>query len=241
MTVISTNKDPENLRLTLVAEFDSTPERVWAVWEDPRKLEQWWGPPTWPATFTRHDFVVGGESRFQLTGPNGEVHRGFWRMHAIDKPVRIDFANGLAARSTRCLQGSLSISESVFRPVPTDDTRLLSTCFAPISTTTASRCSTLHNRVVSRPPTTPTRQHSSICSVRTSWLLPCPSFSATSWSERSWRASSSHAPPGPSRHALPGGWRTTPTSMSPRPRRRPASGEGRPGPSPCRAALVDLV
>ena len=63
MTVISTTKDPESLTLTLVAEFDSAPERVWTVWEDPRKLEQWWGPPTWPATFTRHDFVVGGESR----------------------------------------------------------------------------------------------------------------------------------------------------------------------------------
>ena len=74
MTVISTTKDPENLTLTLVAEFDSTPERVWSVWEDPRKLEQWWGPPGWPATFTRHDFVVGGESRYHLTGPAGEVH-----------------------------------------------------------------------------------------------------------------------------------------------------------------------
>ena len=47
MTVISTTKDPENLMLTLVAEFDATPERVWSVWEDPRKLEQWWGPPAW--------------------------------------------------------------------------------------------------------------------------------------------------------------------------------------------------
>ncbi|HVB05090.1 MAG TPA: SRPBCC domain-containing protein [Acidimicrobiales bacterium] len=96
MTVISTHKDPEHLSLTLVAEFASTPERVWAVWEDPRKLEQWWGPPGWPATFTRHDFVVDGESRYHLTGPAGEKHWGFWRMHVIDKPVRIDFANGLA-------------------------------------------------------------------------------------------------------------------------------------------------
>jgi uncharacterized protein YndB with AHSA1/START domain len=96
VTVISTTKDSEELTLTLVAEFDATSERVWSVWEDPRKLEQWWGPPTWPATFTRHDFVVGGESRYRLTGPNGEVHYGFWKMHAIDKLNRIDFANGLA-------------------------------------------------------------------------------------------------------------------------------------------------
>ena len=96
MTVFSTTKDPENLTLTLVAEFDATPEQVWRVWEDPRKLERWWGPPSWPATFTRHDFVVGGESRYHMTGPDGETHGGYWRMQAIDKPNRIDFANGLA-------------------------------------------------------------------------------------------------------------------------------------------------
>jgi uncharacterized protein YndB with AHSA1/START domain len=96
MTVISTTKDPEKLTLTLVAEFEATPERVWTVWEDPRKLEKWWGPPTWPATFTRHDFVVGGESRYYMTGPGGETHHGFWKMQVIDRPNRIDFANGLA-------------------------------------------------------------------------------------------------------------------------------------------------
>ena len=96
MTVITTTKDVENLTLTLVAEFDATPDRVWEVWEDPRKLEQWWGPPTFPATFTRHDFVVGGESRYFMTGPAGETSRGWWRIDAIDKPRRLDFANGLA-------------------------------------------------------------------------------------------------------------------------------------------------
>jgi uncharacterized protein YndB with AHSA1/START domain len=96
MTVITSTKDVENLTLTLVAEFDATPDRVWDVWEDPRKLERWWGPPTFPATFTRHDFVVGGESRYFMTGPAGETPRGWWRIDAIDKPRRLDFANGLA-------------------------------------------------------------------------------------------------------------------------------------------------
>jgi uncharacterized protein YndB with AHSA1/START domain len=96
MTVIATTRDVENLTLTLVAEFDATPDRVWEVWEDPRKLEQWWGPPNFPATFTRHDFVVGGESRYFMTGPAGETPRGWWRIDGIDKPRRLDFANGLA-------------------------------------------------------------------------------------------------------------------------------------------------
>jgi uncharacterized protein YndB with AHSA1/START domain len=96
MTVISTEKDAENLTLTIVAEFEADPERVWDVWEDPRKLERWWGPPTFPATFTRHEFTVGGQSRYHMTGPEGETPRGWWRIDAIDKPHRIDFANGLA-------------------------------------------------------------------------------------------------------------------------------------------------
>lgn len=94
MTVISSSKDLDTLTLTMVAEFDATPESVWGVWEDPRKLERWWGPPTFPATFTRHDFVVGGESRYYMTGPDGEKPRGWWRIDGIDKPHRLEFANG---------------------------------------------------------------------------------------------------------------------------------------------------
>jgi uncharacterized protein YndB with AHSA1/START domain len=94
MTVISTHKDAENLTLTV--EFDAPPEHVWDVWEDPRKLERWWGSPTFPATFTQHDFVIGGESRYLMTGPQGETSRGWWRIDAIDRPCRLDFANGQA-------------------------------------------------------------------------------------------------------------------------------------------------
>jgi uncharacterized protein YndB with AHSA1/START domain len=96
MTVVSSEKDPQNLTLTIVAEFAAGPERVWEVWEDPRKLERWWGPPTFPATFTRHEFTVGGQCRYHMTGPAGETPRGWWRLERIEKPHRIEFANGLA-------------------------------------------------------------------------------------------------------------------------------------------------
>ena len=52
MTVTAVNKDPQNLTLKLDAEFDAPPERVWELWSDPRQLERWWGPPTYPATPT---------------------------------------------------------------------------------------------------------------------------------------------------------------------------------------------
>ena len=124
MTVITTTKDVESLTLTLVAEFDATPDRVWEVWEDPRKLERWWGPPTFPATFTRHDFVVGGESRYFMTGPAGETPRGWWRIDTIDKPHRLDFANGLAGDDGEPVPGVEPMSGYVTFEVMDGGTRM---------------------------------------------------------------------------------------------------------------------
>nr|WP_306303503.1 SRPBCC domain-containing protein [Rhodococcus sp. BS-15] len=60
MPFVSSHQDTEQLALTLVAKFAASVEQVWQIWEDPRQLERWWGPPTWPATFETHDFVPGG-------------------------------------------------------------------------------------------------------------------------------------------------------------------------------------
>ena len=57
MTVTSLDKDLDNLRLTLVADFDAPIERVWQLWADPRQLERWWGPPGYPATVKQHDLT----------------------------------------------------------------------------------------------------------------------------------------------------------------------------------------
>jgi len=52
MTVTAIRKNRESRTMTLEAEFDASPERVWRLWADPRQLERWWGPPTYPATST---------------------------------------------------------------------------------------------------------------------------------------------------------------------------------------------
>jgi uncharacterized protein YndB with AHSA1/START domain len=96
VTVVSSVKDTQALTLTFVAEFSAGVSRVWQVWEDPRQLERWWGPPTWPATFERHDFVVGGDSRYYMTGPEGEKAHGWWTITALDAPHRLEFADGFA-------------------------------------------------------------------------------------------------------------------------------------------------
>ncbi len=96
MAVVSSHKDDQALTLTFVAEFDASVERVWQVWQDPRQLERWWGPPTWPATFEQHDFVVGGRSRYHMTGPDGRKSRGWWTITAIEAPNRLEFDDGFA-------------------------------------------------------------------------------------------------------------------------------------------------
>ncbi|MET1035467.1 MAG: SRPBCC domain-containing protein [Arthrobacter sp.] len=96
MTVVSSRKDLEKLTLEFVAEFDAGVERVWQVWEDPRQLERWWGPPTWPATFERFEFEPGGECRYFMTGPDGTKARGWWKFGAVEAPRALDFEDGFA-------------------------------------------------------------------------------------------------------------------------------------------------
>ncbi|BCJ40305.1 activator of HSP90 ATPase [Actinoplanes ianthinogenes] len=94
MTVTETVKDTEALTLTFVTDFAAPVEQVWQVWADPRKLERWWGPPTWPATFTRHEFVVSGAARYHMTGPDGTKAHGWWTITTIEAPFRLEFDDG---------------------------------------------------------------------------------------------------------------------------------------------------
>lgn len=99
MSIVSSTQDLEALTLVVVAELAAPPARVWQVWSDPRQLERWWGPPTWPATFEEHDVVVGGGSRYYMTGPEGEKARGWWRFLALDEPRVLEFEDGFADES----------------------------------------------------------------------------------------------------------------------------------------------
>jgi uncharacterized protein YndB with AHSA1/START domain len=96
MTVIAVHKDLETLTMTLTAEFEATPERVWQLWSDPRQLERWWGPPTYPATFTRHDLAPGSRVEYHMTGPSGDQPHGYWDVVEADPPRRLIFQDGFA-------------------------------------------------------------------------------------------------------------------------------------------------
>jgi uncharacterized protein YndB with AHSA1/START domain len=94
MPITSITSDPEHLTLTIVGDYPVPVERLWDAWADPRQIERFWGPPGWPATFTRHDMVAGGRTDYVMTGPDGERSAGYWFVTAIEPGRSFEFTDG---------------------------------------------------------------------------------------------------------------------------------------------------
>jgi uncharacterized protein YndB with AHSA1/START domain len=96
MPVTRVHKNTEAATLTIESEWDAPAEQVWQLWADPRRLERWWGPPTYPATVVDHDLTPGGRVNYFMTGPEGDRAGGWWRVIAVDAPTRLEFEDGFA-------------------------------------------------------------------------------------------------------------------------------------------------
>ncbi len=94
MSVTSIEKDPVARTMTVNTSFGAAVQRVWQLWADPRQLERWWGPPTYPATVTQHELVPGGRVRYFMTGPEGDRHGGYWQVREVEAPHRLTFEDG---------------------------------------------------------------------------------------------------------------------------------------------------
>lgn len=94
MTVTAVEKNASALSMTVIADFAASPERVWQLWSDPRQLERWWGPPTYPATVDSHDLQPGGRVTYHMTGPSGDQPRGYWDVDEVQPPHRLTFRDG---------------------------------------------------------------------------------------------------------------------------------------------------
>ena len=78
MTVTKVEKDLTTRTLTITAEYDAPPSRVWGLWADPRQLERWWGPPSYATTIVEHDLRPGKTVSYVTTSPEGEQRSGCW-------------------------------------------------------------------------------------------------------------------------------------------------------------------
>lgn len=96
MPVTDVRHDPENLTLTITADFAAAPARVWQVYADPRQLEKVWGPPSHPATVVDHSLTPGGRMTYFMTGPDGEKYAGYWDITDVDEPRSFAFLDGFA-------------------------------------------------------------------------------------------------------------------------------------------------
>lgn len=96
MPITHVDKDLDAHTMTVVAEYDAPIERVWQLYADPRQLERFWGPPTWPATVIDHDLRPGGRVTYVMTGPDGEKAGGYWEVLEVDAPRRFVVDDGFA-------------------------------------------------------------------------------------------------------------------------------------------------
>lgn len=125
MTVTAVHKNPDNLSLHVTAEFDASPQRVWQLWADPRQLERWWGPPTYPATFTQHDLAPGSRVEYHMTGPEGDQPRGYWEILDVEPARRLRFQDGFAnADGTPNTEMPVIECHVFFEPIDSGRTRM---------------------------------------------------------------------------------------------------------------------
>ena len=96
MPIVRVDKDLEKHTMTVFAEYDAPVERVWQLYADPRQLERFWGPPTWPATVVDHDLSPGGRVTYFMTGPDGEKSAGYWDVREVEAPRRFVVDDGFA-------------------------------------------------------------------------------------------------------------------------------------------------
>jgi uncharacterized protein YndB with AHSA1/START domain len=97
MPITSITSDPDLLTLTAVGDYPVSVERLWEAYSDPRQLERFWGPETWPAKFTHHEFTVGGQAHYTMTGPDCTQSSGWWKFLTIEKPRLIEIEDGFGA------------------------------------------------------------------------------------------------------------------------------------------------
>ncbi|MBL0940409.1 MAG: SRPBCC domain-containing protein [Gemmatimonadaceae bacterium] len=96
MPITEVISNAESLTLTIIGEYAVPVARLWDAYADPRQLERFWGPVEWPATFTRHDMAVGGESHYYMTGPDGTRAGGWFRFLAVEPHTRFEVEDGFS-------------------------------------------------------------------------------------------------------------------------------------------------
>ena len=72
----------------------SSPREVFAAFEQPERLAQWWGPNGFTTTTHAFDMRPGGAWRFVMHGPDGTDYENRITYDEIVKPERLVYRHG---------------------------------------------------------------------------------------------------------------------------------------------------
>ena len=97
MTVTDVRKDTDALSMTITAEFDASPERVWQLWAIHASSS---AGGVRRATRRRSPARPAGRSRDRLPHdrPEGRQPRGYWEIVEVDPPSSLDLPRRLCRR-----------------------------------------------------------------------------------------------------------------------------------------------
>ena len=127
MPVTDVITDPDNLTLTIIADFAAPAERLWDGYADPREVERFWGPPGWPATFTAFDHTVGGIAQYHLTGPRGERSSGRWEFTRIEEPTVFEVLDSFVDDAGEPIDGFSAMRMTIALTPTAEGTRMTGT------------------------------------------------------------------------------------------------------------------
>ncbi len=77
--------------MTLTRRIAAPVETVWAAWDDPAVLPQWFGPEGHSCRTKSIDLTEGGAWVFDMIGPDGTVYPNRHRFTLRRRPERIEF------------------------------------------------------------------------------------------------------------------------------------------------------
>lgn len=82
-----------DLEIAITRVFDAPRELVFAAWQKPENLAQWWGPRGFSVTTESMEMRSGGHWKYVMHGPDGTDYPNHVRFDQVIVPELITYSN----------------------------------------------------------------------------------------------------------------------------------------------------
>lgn len=86
--------------------FNTSPEKLWRIWNDPDVIKKWWGPKDYTAPIIKNDPRVGGTYLWSMRSPEGETVWNTGVYKEVVPNIRIVSTMSFSDATGRALPGS---------------------------------------------------------------------------------------------------------------------------------------